>query len=109
MAQFIKSKKFTGVSYSLLKNKDKSYYIAYKVNNKHYRIHIGKQSEGINEAFCNQKRNEAINSAKFGDDSPVVKTKKNLSYFQLLRTIILNTARFIIEVIKINFGDITNI
>lgn len=81
MAQFIKSKKFTGVIYCLLKNKDKSYYITYKINNKFKRLHIGKQSEGINEAFCNQKRNEAINAIKFGEDSPVVKTKKKSKPF----------------------------
>lgn len=84
MAQFIKSKKFTGVIYCLLKNKDKSYYITYKINNKFKRLHIGKQSEGINEAFCNQKRNEAINNAKFGDDSPVVRTKKKSILFSVI-------------------------
>jgi len=76
MGQFIKSKKYTGVSYSLLKNNDRSYYISYKINGKFTRIHIGKQSEGVNEAFCHQKRNDSINSIKFGDGSPVVNTKK---------------------------------
>ena len=67
----------------LLKNKDKNYYITYKINNKFKRLHIGKQSEGINNAFCDQKRNEAINSAKFGDSSPVVRTKKKSILFSL--------------------------
>lgn len=84
MAQLIKSKKFTGVLYRLLKNNDKSYYISYKLNDKHNRVQIGKQSEGINEAFCNQKRNEAINSVKFGDDSPVVRTKKKSLLFSVI-------------------------
>ena len=84
MAQFIKSKKYIGVIYCLLKNKDKSYYITYKINSKFKRLHIGKQSEGINETFCNQKRNEAINRAKFGDDSPVVKTKKKSILFSII-------------------------
>jgi len=81
MSKFIKSKKFTGVIYSVLSNNDKSYYISYKLNGKSNRIHIGKQSEGINEAYCHQKRNEAINQAKFGDDTPVVKTKKKVVTF----------------------------
>ena len=34
MAQFTKSKKFTGVIFSTLKNGDKSYYITYKLNGK---------------------------------------------------------------------------
>lgn len=76
MAQFTSSKKFTGVIFSTLKNGDKSYYITYKFNGKVTRVHIGKKSEGITEAFCHQKRNEAINKVKFGDDSSIVKTKK---------------------------------
>ena len=75
MSEFIRSKKFTGVSYKLLKHKDRSYYIDYKLEKKFKRTHIGKQSEGINEAYCHQLRNEAINRHKFGDDRPVVKGK----------------------------------
>ncbi|MEA2018406.1 MAG: site-specific integrase [Campylobacterota bacterium] len=81
MAQFTKSKKFTGVTFSTLKNGDKSYYITYKLNGKVTRIHIGKQSEGINEAFCHQKRNDAINKVKFGEDSSIVRTKKKSILF----------------------------
>lgn len=81
MSKFIKSKKFVGVSYYLLKNKDKSYYITYKLKNKHKKIHIGKQSEGITEVFCHQKRIEAINKIKFGDDSPLINSKKKEMLF----------------------------
>lgn len=76
MKTFITSKKYTGVQYKILKNGDKSYYITYKVNNHFKREHIGKKSEGITENFCYQKRNEAINRAKFGDDTPTLKYKK---------------------------------
>ncbi len=76
MASFEKSKKYTGVVYTILQNGDRSYYITYKVAGKFNRIHIGKKSEGINEAFCHQKRNDAINAAKFGDDTPIVKYKR---------------------------------
>ncbi len=81
MGKYIKSKKYTGVVYNLLKNNDKSYYIFYKVNGKTFRVHIGKQSEGITEAFCHQKRNDAINSAKFGNDETIIKTKKKIITF----------------------------
>ncbi|MDD3769828.1 MAG: site-specific integrase [Sulfuricurvum sp.] len=74
--KFEKSKKYTGVVYQVLQNDDRSYYITYKLANKFHRIHIGKQSEGVNEAFCHQKRNELINKMKFGDDTPVVKHKR---------------------------------
>jgi len=76
MSSFEKSKKYTGVQYKLLQNGDKSYYITYKIGTKFKRIHIGKKSEGVNEAFCHQKRNDAINVAKFGDDIPIVKYKR---------------------------------
>ncbi len=76
MVSFEKSKKFIGVVYKVLKNGDRSYYITYKIAGKFHRIHIGKKSEGVNEAFCHQKRNDAINAAKFGDDTPIVKHKR---------------------------------
>ena len=76
MSAFVKSKKFIGVSYKVLKNGDRSYYVSYKISNKFHRLHIGKKSEGVSEAFCHQKRNAAVNAIKFGDDMPVVKHKR---------------------------------
>ena len=84
MSEFIKSKKFTGVSHKLLKNKDKSYYISYKMNEKFKRVHIGKKSEGITEAFCHQKRNDAINKLKFGDTDSIIKTKVKVDTFDTI-------------------------
>ncbi|MCK5677777.1 MAG: tyrosine-type recombinase/integrase, partial [Flavobacteriaceae bacterium] len=84
MTEFIKSKKFIGVSHKLLKNKDKSYYISYKINGKFKRLHIGKQSEGVNEAYCHQKRNDAINKVKFGDDDPIIKSKRKVDTFEII-------------------------
>jgi len=84
MAEYIKSKKYTGVMYSLLKNKDRSYYIFYKISNKTYRVHIGKKSEGITEAYCHQKRNDAINKLKFGDTDSIVKTKVKVDTFDII-------------------------
>ncbi len=74
--QWITSKKFTGVRYKLLENNDRSYQIRYKVNNKLKEEVIGKKSEGITEQYCYQKRNEALNRAKFGDDAPIIKHKR---------------------------------
>jgi integrase len=79
--EFKKSKQFTGVMYNQLKNNDRSYYITYKLNGKYTRLHIGKKSEGVNEAFCHKKRIETINNIKFGDDTPVVSTKKKVKPF----------------------------
>ncbi|MDR0666405.1 MAG: site-specific integrase [Campylobacteraceae bacterium] len=75
MSKMINSKKFTGVFYKELINGDKSFYIVYKIAGKTQKVFIGKASEGINEPFCHQKRNEAINKARFGDNTPIIKYK----------------------------------
>jgi len=70
------SKKFIGVRYKLLEDNDRSYQIRYKINGRLKEEVIGKKSEGITEQYCHQKRNEALNKSKFGDDTPIIKHKK---------------------------------
>ncbi|MDR0467537.1 MAG: tyrosine-type recombinase/integrase [Campylobacteraceae bacterium] len=84
--KLIKSKKYTGVYYSALDSGDLSYYITYKEYGKDKKVFLGKKSEGINEAFCHQKRNEAVNNLRFGNDTPIVKhkSKNTLSIDELL-------------------------
>jgi len=101
MSKVIKSKRYIGVFYNILKNNDKSYYIIYKMNNKTHRIHIGKKSEGVTEAFCHQKRNEAINKIKFGDNSSIVNTKKSIITFDTI-------AQRFLEYNKLHSKDYTN-
>lgn len=101
MSEFINSKKFTGVVYKVLQNNDRSYYITYKFNGKFKRLHIGKKSEGITEAFCHQKRNEAVNKAKFGEDDSIVKTKKKIVTFDAI-------AQKFLEYNKLHAKDYTN-
>jgi len=74
--KWITSKKFTGVRYKVLEENDRSYQIRYKINSRLKEEVIGKKSEGITEQYCHQKRNEALNKSKFGDDAPIVKHKK---------------------------------
>lgn len=86
--KWVASRKYAGVRYKLLGNGDRSYQIRYKVNNRLKEEVIGKKSEGVTEAYCHQKRNEALNRAKFGDDTPVVKHKsKNYTSVQMLADI----------------------
>ena len=48
---------------------DKTYYITYKdIDNKTKELKIGKFSEGVREAYCNQKRNEIITKQRLGED-----------------------------------------
>ncbi|MCG3668342.1 MULTISPECIES: tyrosine-type recombinase/integrase [Arcobacteraceae] len=56
---------------------DKTYYITYKnEQNKKVWQKIGKYSEGIREAYCNQKRNEILTKQRNGEEPPVIAQKK---------------------------------
>lgn len=72
--------KFTGVYYreSVTNGKpDKTYYITYKDNfNKMHELKIGKYSEGVREAYCNQKRNEFITKLRLGEEPPIASKNK---------------------------------
>ena len=74
------STKFTGVFYreSTTNNKpDKTYYIRYKDNsNKTKETKIGKFSEGVREAYCNQLRNEIITKQRLGEEPPAAAKNK---------------------------------
>jgi integrase len=68
LAKDIPSKKYKGVYYRELKGSDRSYFIIVRINGKQKRVHIGKKSEGITEAFCFQQKVKIINTDKFGGD-----------------------------------------
>ncbi|WP_419677508.1 tyrosine-type recombinase/integrase [Aliarcobacter lanthieri] len=56
---------------------DKVYYIRYKDKNKKtIELKIGKYSEGIREAYCNQKRNEIITLQRNGEEPPIIAQRK---------------------------------
>ena len=56
---------------------DKVYYIRYKDNNKKtIELKIGKYSEGIREAYCNQKRNEILTLQRNGEKPPIITQRK---------------------------------
>ena len=56
---------------------DKVYYIRYKDNNKKtIELKVGKYSEGIREAYCNQKRNEIITKQRNGEEPPAIAKRK---------------------------------
>lgn len=76
---YINSKKYgSAVQLYLKANGDISYSITYKdEDNKLKRIKIGDKSKGITEPYCNQKRNEVINSVRLGTDVPIKHKKKS--------------------------------
>lgn len=81
----VKSKKFVGIYINKLKNGDLTYYINYKdSDNKLKWEKIGKKSEGITQEFCNQKRIEALNKVRLGNNSGVTnrRKKKNITTLQ---------------------------
>lgn len=51
-----------------LDNKDRSYFLRIRIDGKVKRIPIGKKSEGITEAFCNQEKARILNAARFGEN-----------------------------------------
>ena len=56
---------------------DKVYYIRYKDNNKKtIELKIGKYSEGIREAYCDQKRNEILTIQRNGELPPIIAKRK---------------------------------
>ncbi|RXI37961.1 integrase [Arcobacter cloacae] len=56
---------------------DKVYYITFKnEQNKMVELKIGKFTEGIREAYCNQKRNEIITKQRNGEEAPFMAKKK---------------------------------
>lgn len=64
-----KSKRYTGVYLHELSNGDITYYIQYinedRLNTK---IKIGRKSQGINENYCFNKRNELIHQVRLGEN-----------------------------------------
>ena len=72
--------KYTGIYYregSTNGKPDKIYYIIYKDNfNKMCEQKIGKYSEGVREAYCNQKRNEIISKLRLGEEPPIARKNK---------------------------------
>ena len=78
MAKDTPSKKYKGVYFRDLKNGDRSYFLIIRIDGKQKRIHVGKKSEGITEAFCYQQKISIINAEKFGEEQAQIlqRTKK---------------------------------
>lgn len=89
--------KLTGILYrdSITNGKpDKTYYIRYKnINNQTKELKIGKYSEGIREAYCNQKRNEIITKQRLGEEPPAIaiKKQKDILKFSVLKDLYFET------------------
>lgn len=66
MTKEMKSKKYAGVFYRELANGDRSYFLRLRIGGKIKRFAIGKKSEGVTEAFCNQEKIRIVNESKFG-------------------------------------------
>ena len=64
---------------------DKVYYITFKDEaNKFKRVKIGRQSEGITEAYCYQKRAETLQKIKLGEEVTIkYKKRKKFTFGQM--------------------------
>jgi len=73
----IKSKKYTGVYYYPLANKDKVYSITYKnLVGKKVWVKIGLHSENIRENYCHEKRVEIVNKIRLGENPEIIKNSR---------------------------------
>jgi site-specific recombinase XerD len=81
----IKSKKYVGVYFRNLDNNEKAYDITYKSNNKKIWLKIGLHSEGVREAFCNQKRTEIVTKLRLGEDLPQVAKRNTLTLNEIAK------------------------
>lgn len=94
MANEIKSKKYQGVFYRELSNGDRSYFLRIRIGGKMKRFPIGKKSEGITEAFCNQEKIRIINEYKFGDEkaAEIGKVSKSVPTFSEMVDFFISTS-----------------
>jgi len=84
-----KSKKYTGVYLNKKQNGDISYYITYRdENDKFKRVKVGDESKGINQAYCNTKRNEILNNIRLGEEPPHLaqQKKRDIATFDEIAT-----------------------
>lgn len=72
--------KYEGVFYNELKNGDKTFYIIYTdlKTNKKVNLKIGKESNGITEKYCENKRTEILNEMRLGETQNKIKNRRIL-------------------------------
>lgn len=95
MAKEVRSRKYQGVYYRELEGGDRSYFLRFRLDGKVRRIPIGKRSEGITEAFCNQEKIRITNANRFGEDvaRQLQKVKKDEPTFRELVDIYFKTGK----------------
>lgn len=74
--------KYEGVFYNELKNGDKSFFIIYKEVGKKgppITLKIGKESDGVTERFCMNKRKEVLEISRLGEKQTKIKNKRVIS------------------------------
>ena len=74
--------KYEGVFYNELRNGDRSFFIIYKEVGKKgppITLKIGKESDGITETFCVNKRKEILEISRLGEKQTKIKNKRVIS------------------------------
>lgn len=79
-----RSKKYNGVYLNYLKNGDITFYFTYKdIDNRLKWEKVGKQSEGITQNLCNQKRIEVLNQIRLGEQPKSISKRKKKNIITL--------------------------
>lgn len=70
--------KYEGVFYNELKNGDKTFYIVYKdlKTNKKIDLKVGRESDGITEKFCSNKRKQILEELRLGENQNIIKNRR---------------------------------
>jgi len=67
--------KFTGVYYRDTKNKDRVYYITYKIKGKTKKEKVGSAKEGVTAAYASKIRSKRTSVERLHDDAPMLQNK----------------------------------
>ena len=70
--------KYEGVFYNELKNGDKTFYVVYKdlKTNKKVDLKVGRESDGITEKFCSNKRKQILEELRLGNTQNTIKNRR---------------------------------
>lgn len=70
--------KYEGIFYNELKNGDKTFYIVYKdlKTNRKIDLKVGRESEGITEKFCSNKRKQLLEELRLGEKQTTIKNRR---------------------------------
>ena len=74
----VEAPKYEGIFYNELKSGDKTFYVVYKdiKTNKKVDLKVGRESDGITEKFCFNKRKQILEELRLGNTQNTIKNRR---------------------------------